>query len=845
MPQGGFVASSEGSLTLDPAQVEEIYLSIPSPQSAQPVTVQWTSESHLAGSQNDYKSALDLLHTFHEHLGISCPKPLPIYDAGTPESRNAILGISKLEQPKVWIDTYYPLLESPGERRLELLNAEGAVSWSANLEEGDAIGAWHAWSKSADVTGKVVYANYGYDSDFEALKKAGYDVAGSIALIRESRTFRGLKIKGAAAAGAIGCLLFTDPREDSATVEHGYKPWPEGPARNPRSITRGHVMDISMKSGDPTTPGYPSYQDAPRVEPDSFPSIPSLPISWSNAEVLFKAMEASGGKVTEHEGLDSATVEHGYKPWPEGPARNPRSVKRGHVMDITMKSGDPTTPGYPSYRDAPRVEPDSFPSIPSLPISWSNAEVLFKAMGASGGKVTEHEVRLVNQTHRKIGPIWNVMVAIPGHIRDEVVIAGNHRDAWVFGASDPTSGTVSLHEMSRGLGELLRHGWKPLRTILLASWDGEEFGLFGSTEWGEDFRDWLKEHAVAYINVDKSSSGRELRVRGTPSIAPLLRQVALELPHYEKLDSNRTLWDARGDRGPFMGAPKHRLPNPSVHGTGIRTLGSGSDYTVFLQQLGITCGDLAFTNTDGDAVYHYHSFYDSEDWMDMYGDPGCLRRVAIAKYWGLVLLRIADSFILPLDTTQYALELDDYLNKVDLLLPTLPGAPDITQLRDAIKKVQEASKNLDLHKAQVHGRLHDYINRTRDSNKQDARALVQQALGSFSSERSGTAELKELLGEIRSINKKLFNFERGFISEAGLPGREWYRHMIVAPGKWIGYGATTFPSLTEAITFSRDPALAAQQVERLSQLLHTLADFLNKKMEYTEQPDQSQSLSAL
>ncbi|CAE6535127.1 unnamed protein product [Rhizoctonia solani] len=546
MPQGGFVASSEGSLTLDPAQVEEIFLSIPSPQSAQLVTVQWTSESHLAGSQNDYKSALDLLHAFHKHLGISCPEPLPIYDAGTPESRNAILGISKLEQPKVWIDTYYPLLENPGEQRLELLNAEGTVSWSANLEEGDAIGAWHAWSKSADVTGKVVYANYGYNSDFQALKKAGYDVTGNIALIRESNTFRGLRIKGAAAAGAIGCLIFTDPREDSATVEHG------------------------------------------------------------------------------------------YKPWPEGPARNPRSVKRGHVMDITMKSGDPTTPGYPSYRDAPRVEPDSFPSIPSLPISWSNAEVLFKAMEASGGKVTEHEVRLVNQTHRKIGPIWNVMVAIPGHIRDEVVIAGNHRDAWVFGASDPTSGTVSLHEMSRRIASTRMEapqdyiagqlGWRRVR-IIREHRMGRGFSRLVRFTLHEITRnnivvDWLKEHAVAYINVDKSSSGRELRVRGTPSIAPLLRQVALELPHYEKLNSNRTLWDARGDRGPFMGAPKYRLPNPSVHGTGIRTLGSGSDYTVFLQQLGITCGDLAFTHTDGDAVYHYHSFYDSEDWMDMYGDPG-------------------------------------------------------------------------------------------------------------------------------------------------------------------------------------------------------------------------------
>ncbi|KAL5632103.1 hypothetical protein ACGC1H_000206 [Rhizoctonia solani] len=752
MPQGDST-NSEGNLAgLDPAKIEEIFLSIPSPQSAQAVSAEWTSKPHLAGSPNDYESAVELLQAFQDHLDIPHQEPLPIYDAGTTESRNTILGISELEQPRAWIDTYYPLLETPGERKLEILDANGAVSWSANLEEGDAISAWHAWSKSADVKGKVLYANRGFESDFEKLKEAGYDIAGNIALIRESGTFRGLRIKAAAQAGAIGCLIFTDPSRDPATIEHGYKTWPEGPARHPRAVTRGHVMDISMNSGDPTTPGYPSHRDSLRMEPNSFPSIPSLPISWSNAEVLLKDMEKSGGKISEH------------------------------------------------------------------------------------------DVRLVNQVHRKIGPIWNVMVAIPGHIRDEVVIAGNHRDAWVFGASDPTSGTVSLHEMSKGLGELLRRGWKPLRTILLASWDGEEYGLFGSTEWGEDFQGWLMKYAVAYINVDKSSSGRKLRVRGTPSIAPLLRQVALDIPHYDESKSDRTLWDARTDRGPFKGAPKEKRPDeePSVHGTGIRTLGSGSDYTVFLQQLGITCGDLAFSTSEGDAAYPYHSFYDSEDWMDRFGDPGCLRRVAIAKYWGLVLLRMADSFILPLDTTQYAIELDDYLDKIDVLFSTFPGAPDITPLRDAIKKLQEASRDIDLRKGQAHTRLHDYINRSKDSSSQDARVSVQQALGSFSDGQSAASELNELFEDIRLINKKLFNFERGFISEAGLPGREWYRHMIVAPGKWIGYGATTFPSLTEAVTVYHDAEVAAQQVERLTQLLHKLADFLNEKVDYTKHPDQPQ-----
>ncbi|KAJ1300407.1 hypothetical protein OPQ81_005227 [Rhizoctonia solani] len=751
MFESTFTASNQGCLAdLDPAKVEETFLSVPSPSSAQSVSRSWTGKPHLAGSKNDYDSAVELLRAFQKNLDIGPPESLPIYDAGSPESRNTILGIPELEGPKAWIDTYYPLLETPGERRLELLDADGTISWSANLEEhptevAGAVGAWHAWSKPGEVKGRIVYVNYGYGNDYEKLKKQGNDVTGAIVLMREGPTFRGIRINEAAKAGAVGCLTFKDPRVDGpVTVENGYKPWPEGPARNPHSVTRGHVSNIGLHSGDPTTPGYPSYKDAPRVEPKGFPSIPSLPISWNNAQVLLKEIESSGGRISER------------------------------------------------------------------------------------------EVRLVNNVNRKIGPIWNVMIAIPGHIRDEVVIAGNHRDAWIYGASDPTSGTVSMHEMSRGLGQLHRQGWKPLRTIILASWDAEEYGLFGSTEWAEDFQDWLKEHAVAYLNVDKSSSGGQLRVRGTPCIAPMLRQAAIDLPHYKEADSGRTLWDARGDRGPFTGpykkeksayAVEHKKP---THWTGIKALGSGSDYTVFLQQLGITCGDLSFTNGVGDAAYHYHSFYDSEDWMDKYGDPGYLRRTAIAKYWGLVLLRMADSFILPLDTTQYALELDDYLDKVAALLPNIHDAPDITPLRDAIKKVQGASKNLDIYKAQLNDRIDNYINQTKGGSSQGARVLLQQALGSFGSGKSGTSDLEQLIKDTHSVNKRLSNFERGFISQDGLPGREWYRHLIVAPGKWIGYGATTFPSLSEAIADVQSPGLAAQEVERLTQLLLTLAENLEK-----------------
>lgn len=497
------------------------------------------------------------------------------------------------------------------------------------------------------------------------------------------------------------------------------------------------------------------------------------------------------------------------------------------MLDISLYSGDPTTPGYPSYRNASRTNYTNIPSIPSLPISWTNAQILLNELANTGKNISERDIRLVNNVNHKVGPVWNTIAVVPGWIRDEVVIVGNHRDAWVLGAADPTSGTVSMHEVSKGLGELLRRGWKPLRTIIMASWDGEEYGLFGSTEWGEDFQDWLQENVVAYLNVDKSSSGRALRLRGTPSLAHLFRQAALDLPHYA--DPNRTLWDARGDKGPYLGpanqtaVPKRKRQQATTPAV-ISPLGSGSDYTVFLQRLGIAVADSAFTGARGDAVYHYHSVWDSEAWLNKYGDPGYLRHVAIAKHWGLVLLRLADSFILPLNTTQYALELDTYLDKVAKLLPTFPNAPDLTGLREAIGGVQRASENLDLLKLDAGSRLNQFL----ASN--GTRVKIQQAFESLRSDMTADPRLVALVRNVTSINKRLSSFERGFISEDGIPGREWYRHLIVAPGKWKGYGATTFPALTEAITLDRNGSQAAVEVERLTLMLHKLAENLNQQM---------------
>ncbi|CAE6426887.1 unnamed protein product [Rhizoctonia solani] len=793
---------------LDPQKAEDIFLSSPSAQSAISVARVWTEKPHLAGTANDYYSSVQQLEAFRKHLGIkSTSKSLPVFDAGSEESRQAILSIAHTTEPTAWIDTYYPLLNYPKERKLEILNEDGTPFWSANVEEApaegdpagqwyDTIGAWHGFSKGGDVQGKLVHVGYGRKQDFDELAAAGYDLTGSIALIRYGAVFRGLKVQAAQEAGAVGVLIYSDPRDNGAV-----------------------------------------------------------------------------------------TVENGYEYWPNGPALNPDSVQRGSVLFLSTYPGDPGTPGTPAYPNANRTEGTNIPSIPSLPISWANAQVLLKELGRNDSIFSSRKIRLLNRVKNEIKPIWNTMAVIPGHIRNEVVLLGNHRDAWVLGASDPTSGTVSVHEIAKGFGKLLKQGWKPLRTIVFASWDAEEYGLIGSTEWGEDFADWIQEHVVAYLNVDVASAGDRFGLSGSPSLAHILRQAAIDVPHPS--DANRTLWDARDDLGPFTGPidkdafivqQEAELARNAASGTGVSPLGSGSDYTVFLQRLGIASSDEAFSGTSQSAVYHYHSIWDSQTWMEKYGDPGFLRHVAIAKHLGLVLLRLADSIVLPLNTTHYAYELENYLDHVVELATGLSETPNFTDLRHAITKVKKASKKLDDRKAVAEHRLKRALEKVIHREKQGAcshrkfagaRAWIKKVFGVREEKKSyypqkwpkgaratprigrlpawvdeqhertkehdheergqhrNIRKLIRAVKEVQVVNKKLSTFEQGFLSGEGIKDREWYRHLGVAPGKWLGYGATTLPALTEAITIEKNATLVAREAERLTHLLEKLAKSLN------------------
>ncbi|KAI0796917.1 Zn-dependent exopeptidase [Abortiporus biennis] len=559
--------------------------------------------------------------------------------------------------------------------------------------------------------------------------------------------------------------------------------------------------------------------------PEDYETLISNGISLAGSIVLVEGAEQYGAAgvliYTDPHDDGLVTVDYGYLPYPEGPARNPTSVERGSVSYITLYPGDATTPGYPSYENATRSDPETVPKIPSLPISWQNAQVILNETRYGGLNRT---ISLVNHAEDHVTPIWNVMGVIPGYVQDEVLVIGSHRDGnshdslahiplKILGAGDPSSGTASLHEVIRGFGELHRKGWKPFRTIVIASWDAEEFGLIGSTEWGEDFADWIGRHVVSYLNIDASVYGSQYRAHASPSLSHLVRSTANRIPHPTR--PGRTLWDATRDKGDYgtedettVTEQLFKVPPEGIDSLGVYSLGTGTDFTVFVQHIGIASTNEDFIHGSSDSVYHYHSIFDTLRWQELYGDPTYEKHVAAAKHLGLQALSIADHFVLPLNTTHYAFELELYLDRAEILAKNLSLEVDFSSLRQSFHLLQHSSLRLDKEKEFV-------------SQQLDALLTTSSSLPSHRTKTIHT--IRHLFKRLRLINRKLCSFERGFIDVRGLNGRSWYRHLGVAPGKWLGYGATPLPAINDALAFERNATLALHEAERLQHLVDKLA----------------------
>jgi len=363
-----------------------------------------------------------------------------------------------------------------------------------------------------------------------------------------------------------------------------------------------------------------------------------------------------------------------------------------------------------------------------------------------------------------VRPLYDVIARIPGsEFPNQWILFGNHHDAWVNGASDPTSGNVALMETARGLAELLKTGWKPKRTIVLASWDGEEWGLLGSTEWVEKHAQELSTKAVAYINSDSTSKGW-LGVSGSHSLQAFVNDVMHDIPDPKRKDTS--LFQAKRDRAldqaktaDEKSAIQRRKESP------IDALGSGSDYTAFLDFLTIASLNLGFGGEGADAGV-YHSTYDSFYWYTHFADTDFAYGAALSRTIGTTILRLADADILPFEFTATASTLRGYANEIDKLRKDTPGAPplEMTLVLAAAERLAKAADNYD-------------------------RASAQFVASGKALDRAKQIEL----------NRLLYTSERAFKYEAGLPKRSWFKHLAYAPGFYTGYGVKTLPGIREGL----------------------------------------------
>lgn len=367
-------------------------------------------------------------------------------------------------------------------------------------------------------------------------------------------------------------------------------------------------------------------------------------------------------------------------------------------------------------------------------------------------------LNLNNEQEYVTTPLWNVIGVVKGHIPDEVIILGNHRDAWIAGgAADPNSGSAALNEVVRSFGEALKAGWKPLRTIVFASWDGEEYGLLGSTEWVEENIPWLSKANVAYLNVDVAAAGTEFG----PRAAPLL---------------NKVIYEVTG----LVQSPNQTVPGQTVRDVWdgrIATMGSGSDFTAFQDFAGIASLDFGFGRGPKDPVYHYHSNYDSFAWMEKFGDPDWSYHIACTKLWALAAARLIESPVIAFSAVDYARGLRTYLDRIRSAADNLPGHSgfDFTSLEVAILEFHETAEDFDSYAA----------------------ALAEQ-LGEDIPWWHWWKKVK-LLYQIRLVNDKYKNIERAFLYQPGLDGRDWFKHVVFAPGIWTGYSGATYPGLVESL----------------------------------------------
>jgi N-acetylated-alpha-linked acidic dipeptidase len=655
------------------------------------------------------------------------------------------------------IEDFDVLFPTPKRRVLEMISP---TKFTAKLEEppvaldptsgqkAEQLPTYNAYVADGDVTAPLVYVNYGLPADYERLERLGVSVKGAIVIARYGNSWRGIKPKVAAEHGAVGCLIYSDPRDD------GYfqgDVFPAGGLRNKDGVQRGSMMDFpSSWPGDPTTPDREdksiarlSAKDAPSIT-----KIPVLPISYGDAQPLLAAVAG-----------------------------------------------------------------------PLAPEGWRGALPIPYHVGP--GPATVH---LAMESNWDIKKVYDVIAKIPGTgDPDTWIVRGNHHDAWVNGAEDPTSGQVALLEEARALGQLVKQGWKPQRTIIYCAWDGEEPMLLGSTAWAETHGAELRKHAAVYINTDGNGRGF-FAAEGSHTLEHFVSGVLRDI---EDPESKLTVYERNRLAGiAYTRSADERKELRSRADLRLEALGSGTDYTAFIDHLGIASLNLAYGGEDEGGIYH--SIYDSFYWFTHFSDTDFVYGRALSQTVGTAVMRLADGDVLPFEFTDLADTVNKYTDELKALLKSKQD-----EIAERNRQLDEGAFHaaLDPRKPTVAPRKEDvppHLSFAPLENAVDALGRAaeryQKAMNQAMTRARGSSARPA--DNFWALNQMLMESERKLLDPAGLPRRPWYRHVLYAPGVYTGYNPKTVAGVREAIEQKRW-AEADEQIVRVAKVLGGEAALIN------------------
>ena len=630
------------------------------------------------------------------------------------------------------------LVEMTAPEHYKLKLVEPPVPGDSTSGQPDELPSYNAYSSDGDVTAPLVYVNYGTPADYEELDRHGVDVRGKIVISRYGATFRGIKPKVAAEHGAVGCIIYSDPKNDGFYQGDVY---PKGAWRNENGVQRGSVLDLSLP-GDPLTKGIGATKNAKRIDrkdATSISKIPVLPISYGDAEPLLRNLD-----------------------------------------------GD--------------VVPDAWRG--ALPVTYH-----------FGG--TTPTVHLKLEFNWDIKPLYDVIGKMRGSERpDEWLIRGNHYDGWVYGAEDPLSSQVAMLGEAHAFGELAKTGWRPKRTIVYCAWDAEEEGLMGSTEWVETHADELAKKAAVYINTDGNGRGF-LGIGGSHTLEKFINEVARDVPDPQV---KMSVWE-RARAQQIVNGGASRTDALNRHDLRISALGSGSDFTPFLQHLGIASMNIGFGGENGGGSYH--SVYDSFDHFSRFIDPGFQYGVTLSKVCGHAVMRLADAETLPFSFENFTDTMGQYVTEVTKLADSM--REETKNTNTAITQgwwaaVQDPKQTFVVPKIKEPVPFLDF------APLQNAVARLQASTSAYQAASAGKTLTVAKQQELDDI---LYKSERALTRSEGLPRRDWFTHQIYAPGLYTGYGVKTLPGVREAIE-QRDWREATEQIVIVGRTLESFAAEIDK-----------------